>query len=457
MNCGKDNVAHCGGSGGGRGRGGGDGGGRGLRGGKIKKVVSRRIDSDIVVDLNLRRGESDVANVAYGKGRSKKSDPKNANKKTHVDKSSVWTHGPYVVIRSPEGKTMAYRRFGAGGCSQVDEGDQMADVAGMSDNIALSHDVSRDIVNDDNDFDEDFSDGDNGDGSDDGGDSDGGIGDKGVDRGVDGGGDDGGDNGGKDGGGDDGGDGDGGDGDGSEKEFIKSNGKKYTKYRWNRGDDQLIYDTFINMLKRRFRDIMRNLRQKSKKRLLIRGIKYLLVNTILLSNVDFHQMGYLLRSGNGCVVSGTLKNGKKKSEAGKSNRKNDLCIHTGGSIGFDEHRANMEKKEGKKVGYMKVFFQTHATKKCKKRVQDGEIDENDFENLKSRTRNNLTKMYLKETECDDLAIWESLNPKRKGGNLFGVGTSDPHFVVTGTPSSTTYASYDDARQSQEVSSLLLFF
>ncbi|KAJ0834631.1 hypothetical protein HanRHA438_Chr16g0745831 [Helianthus annuus] len=136
MNCGKDNVAHCGGSAGGRGRGGGDGGGCGLRGGKIKKVVSRRIDSDIVVDLNLRRGESDVANVASGKGRSKMSDPKNPNKKTHVDKSSVWTHGPYVVIRSPEGKTMAYRRFGAGGCSQVDEGDQMADVAGMSDNIA---------------------------------------------------------------------------------------------------------------------------------------------------------------------------------------------------------------------------------------------------------------------------------------------------------------------------------
>ncbi|KAJ0669131.1 hypothetical protein HanPI659440_Chr17g0697511 [Helianthus annuus] len=120
MNCGKDNVAHCSGSGGGRGRGGGDGGGRGLRGGKIKKVVSRRINSDIVVDLNLRRGESDLANVASGKGRSKKSnvasgkgrskksDPKNPNKKTHVDKSSVWTHGSYVVTRSPEGKTMAY-------------------------------------------------------------------------------------------------------------------------------------------------------------------------------------------------------------------------------------------------------------------------------------------------------------------------------------------------------------
>ncbi|MFS7950350.1 putative transposase, Ptta/En/Spm, plant, Transposase-associated domain-containing protein [Helianthus anomalus] len=126
---------------------------------------------------------------------------------------------------------------------------------------------------------------------------------------------------------------------------------------------------------------------------------------------------------------------QKKSEAGKNNRKNDLCIHTGGSIGFDEHRDNMEKEEGKKVGFRKVFFQTHATKECKKRVAYTQ---------------QLKKMYPEETECDDLAIWESLNPKRKGGNLFGVGTSDPHFVVTGTPSSTTYASYDDARQSQEL-------
>ncbi|MFS7889132.1 putative transposase, Ptta/En/Spm, plant [Helianthus anomalus] len=202
----------------------------------------------------------------------------------------------------------------------------MADVAGMSDNNALSHDVSRDIVNDN-----DFGAGDNGDGSDDGdngGDSDGGIGDEGVDRGGD------------DGGGDDGGDGEG-------KEFK---GHKIPAGKYN-----------------------------------------------LLSNVDFHQMGYLLRCGNGCVVSGTLKNGKKKSEAGKSNRKNDLCIHTGGSIGFDEHRANMENKEGKKVGYKKVFFQTHATKQCKKRIQDGEIDENDFKNLEfvtKRAKNSYISYHL---------------------------------------------------------------
>ncbi|KAJ0770657.1 hypothetical protein HanPI659440_Chr07g0260191 [Helianthus annuus] len=309
MNCGKDNVAHCGGSGGGCGRGGGDGGGRGLHGGKIKKVVSRRIGSDVtnVVDLNLRRGESDVTNVASGKGRSKKSDPKNPNKKTHVDKSSVWTHGPYVVIRSLEGKTMAYRRFGAGGCSQVDE--VMVTMEMVLTMVTMVEIVMVALATS-------------------------------VDGGVDGGGDDGG----NDGGDGDGGEGDGGDGDGSEKELIKSNGKKYvsnfnvlfyilkkmyfmlqntviwlfqncrftknkvnrcakdifeqcydgdwvtfkkvlhnvrmrlfnlfrTKYRWNRGDDQLIYDTFINMLKRRFRDIMINLRQKSKKKATDKGHK----------------------------------------------------------------------------------------------------------------------------------------------------------------------------------------
>ncbi|MFS7969834.1 hypothetical protein Hanom_Chr09g00813811 [Helianthus anomalus] len=228
-----------------------------------------------------------------------------------------------------------------------------------------------------------------------------------------------------------------------------------TKYIWNRGDDELIYDTFINVLKRRFRDIMRNLRQKSKKRILLRGIKYLLVNTILMSNVDFHQMGYLLRSGNECVVSGTLQNGKKSLKPGKTTAKMTYAFIREG------------KGRGKKVGYGKVFFQTHATKECKKWVQDWEIYENDFENLDfvtKRAKNSyvaytqqLKKIYPEETKCNDLAIWESLNRKRKGGNLFRVGTSDPHFVVTGTPSSTTYASYDDARHSQEVSSLLLFF
>ncbi|KAJ0907639.1 hypothetical protein HanRHA438_Chr07g0301411 [Helianthus annuus] len=308
MNCGKDNVAHCGGSGGGCGRGGGDGGGRGLHGGKIKKVVSRRIGSDVtnVVDLNLRRGESDVTNVASGKGRSKKSDPKNPNKKTHVDKSSVWTHGPYVVIRSLEGKTMAYRRFGAGGCSQVDEGDQMADVAGMSDNIApITVMVTMEMVVTMVTMVE--------------------IVMVALATSVDGGGDDGGN--------------DGGDGTVVRATVVMVTA---TKYRWNRGDDQLIYDTFINVLKRRFRDIMINLRQKSKKKATDKG---------------------------------------HKIRAGKYNFNVQRRFPPDGIPLEKWERMCSEKNEGKKVGYRKVFFQTHATKECKKRVQDGEIDENDFENL----------------------------------------------------------------------------
>ncbi|MFS7972640.1 putative transposase, Ptta/En/Spm, plant [Helianthus anomalus] len=80
--------------------------------------------------------------------------------------------------------------------------------------------------------------------------------------------------------------------------------------------------------------------------------------------------------------TGTLKNGKKKSEAGRANRKNDLCLHTGGSIRFDHHRVNMDKEKGKSVGYLKVFLQTHATKECKKMLKDGEITKKDFDRLK---------------------------------------------------------------------------
>lgn len=54
------------------------------------------------------------------------------------------------------------------------------------------------------------------------------------------------------------------------------------------------------------------------------------------------------------------------------------------------------------------------------------------------------------TNCDDMAVWESLHPECHGRQLFGVGSSDPHFVMTGTPSSTASVSLVDARQSHEV-------
>ncbi|MFS7996224.1 hypothetical protein Hanom_Chr12g01127411 [Helianthus anomalus] len=185
------------------------GGGRGLRGGKIKHVAAgKHIDRDIVIDLNLGRGASDVAS---GKRVFEMSDPKHPSKKVVVDKNNVWSHGPYLsirppdgnkssfkrvgavgssshlgesdeitIIRSPGGKTSAYKRMDARSSSHVGEGDETADVAGLSDDTTALH-VSRDIV-DDEVFSEDFGGGHSSDHGD-GGDNDGG-GDEGEDDGV---------------------------------------------------------------------------------------------------------------------------------------------------------------------------------------------------------------------------------------------------------------------------------
>ncbi|KAF5815993.1 putative transposase, Ptta/En/Spm, plant [Helianthus annuus] len=80
-------------------------------------------------------------------------------------------------------------------------------------------------------------------------------------------------------------------------------------------------------------------------------------------------------------MSWNTKDWEKKSKAGRENRKNDLCRHTGGSKGFDEHRRNLEKIKGKKVGFAEVLLHTHATKECKKRLNDGEISANDYDKL----------------------------------------------------------------------------
>ncbi|XP_035835722.1 uncharacterized protein LOC118483990 [Helianthus annuus] len=434
MNGSKDNSAHGGGRGaGGGGRGTGSGGGRGLRGGKRKQVAAgKRIDGDIVIDLSLNR---DAGNIANGKRRFEMLDPKNPNKKVVVDPNHVWSHGRYLMIRNPDGKssaferagaagsssqvgegdeitmiqntggkTIAYKRVGAGSSSHAGEGDERADVSGMAD-ATMPH-VSRDNIDDDV-FGEDSGDGqesDHGDGGDNDGVGDEGVGDEGVgDEGV-------------------GDDGVGDDGVGDEREFIQCDKNGFTnnkvsrsvkdileqcydgdwvtfkkvpqsarmrmfdrfrtKYRWRARAEQAIYDTFIDVLKSRFRVIMRNLREKSKQKAKDARREVPVKGYDIATLLAFPPDGFPLEKWQRMCEHWNTEKWQKKSEAGRSNRKNDLCLHTGGSIRFDQHRVNMDKENGKSVGYLKVFLQTHATKECKKMLKDGEITEKDYDQLK---------------------------------------------------------------------------
>ncbi|KAD5508536.1 hypothetical protein E3N88_16239 [Mikania micrantha] len=122
---------------------------------------------------------------------------------------------------------------------------------------------------------------------------------------------------------------------------------------------------------------------------------------------------------------------------------------------------NTEKQKGEKVGYTFIFVDTHATKATKKRLRDGEITIDDLDKLEFVTEKSK-KAYISLTkelervygsdkdhnlDRDELVVWEGLNPNSR----FGIGSSDPRFVVTGTLSSFCGStSYTDSLQLHEV-------
>ncbi|KAJ0550554.1 hypothetical protein HanHA300_Chr07g0246781 [Helianthus annuus] len=203
MNGSKDDTSSGGG------RGGGCSVGSGLCGGKTKQAAGKRTDCGIVIrepDFSRRDGDA-----VSRRPRSQGLDPKHPNGKATIEKPTICTKGPYVMVRPPRGPSITYRRGTTGSysrvgttgsSSRVGEGDPMADLAGtlqkLSPNIldnvdgSTLQDLSRDILDD-------------GDNDDDAGD-DGDVGD--------------------DGGSDNGEDFEGG-GDGDGRQFIQSNGKKY--------------------------------------------------------------------------------------------------------------------------------------------------------------------------------------------------------------------------------------
>ncbi|KAJ0765215.1 hypothetical protein HanPI659440_Chr08g0300941 [Helianthus annuus] len=394
------------------------------------------------------------------------------------------------MVRPPKGPSITYRRATAGSYSRVGtagssshvgEGDPMADLAGTLQNLSPNildnvdgttlQDLSRDIIDD---GDNDDAAGDDGDVGDDDYDDD--DGDGGSDDGED-----------FEGGGDD----FEGAGDGDGRQFIQSNGKKFvdpkvhrrvkeileqcldgdwvtfkkipqnvktrmfdrfrTMYRWDPKTHQSIRHAFICVLKDRFRGIMSNMRRSSKKKAIKaresipdKGYNFKIQCKYPPDGVPRKKWEHM------CMIYfyyyslGTLKSGKRSPKQGEKTAIMTYVVIQAGQWGFDEHRRNLEKIKGKKVGFAEVLLHTHATKECKKRLLDGEINENDYDKLEFVTDRSKR---VRNTDCDDMEVWESLHPECQGRQLFGVGSSDPHFVLTGTPSST--ASVSEAQQSHE--------
>ncbi|KAL8250890.1 hypothetical protein R6Q59_034583 [Mikania micrantha] len=71
----------------------------------------------------------------------------------------------------------------------------------------------------------------------------------------------------------------------------------------------------------------------------------------------------------------------KKSERGRDNRmkvdsSGSISRHTGGSVGYDEHRIRLEIKLGKKPTFKQLFLHTHLKKDSKAKYWVGYYDDN---------------------------------------------------------------------------------
>ncbi|XP_076904476.1 uncharacterized protein LOC143559940 isoform X2 [Bidens hawaiensis] len=133
-------------------------------------------------------------------------------------------------------------------------------------------------------------------------------------------------------------------------------------------------------------------------------------------------------------------------------------------MGFEERRIYLEKKYGRKITWLEMFFDTHLTKECKTRFWAGELDIHDWEEFEFCTdrsketyadyMRNMIELYgsdLSQHTAGDLDVWAKVQPP--GGSrsrISGIGSSDPHFVVTRTPSTSCGStSYIVAQRSQK--------
>ncbi|KAL8227272.1 hypothetical protein R6Q57_017104 [Mikania cordata] len=220
-----------------------------------------------------------------------------------------------------------------------------------------------------------------------------------------------------------------------------------TRWNWDKDSDQCIYEGFVNMLKKRYRDIMLGLR-KSSLNLASQAGHNITINDPEVFNVirNFPLIWLHKTYGVKCVRFGTPKSGVK-----------GLLVEKTTATRLIERV-----KLVKEPTFLELFLDTHLNKKCKKRFWAGELNVKILEGLHFCTERakeayeeylqEMIKEYGLNFTQDDARVWERLlgngGPKR----VFGIGSSDLDFVVTETSSSSygSTPSFVDQQAQQRV-------
>ncbi|CAI9288082.1 unnamed protein product [Lactuca saligna] len=208
-----------------------------------------------------------------------------------------------------------------------------------------------------------------------------------------------------------------------------------TMYRWNSLENSNIFDAFKCVLKDRYRDRMKHIRIKSGEMARNDG------KPVPLGHCTYYKgmHDYLPRR----VPKNNWSTDKwrKNSKIAQQNRKvadanGSTARHTAGSIGFDEHRNNLEKMMGKPPTQFDVFIKTYGTAEAKKRYFAGDHENLEYCSLTAKEAQEMAQKHREDSSNhkDDARVWEEIQLRRKGkkkGDIYGIGASDIHFVKLG--------------------------
>ncbi|CAH1422918.1 unnamed protein product [Lactuca virosa] len=242
-----------------------------------------------------------------------------------------------------------------------------------------------------------------------------------------------------------------------------------TMYRWHSQENENIFNAFKCVLKDRYKDRMKGIRAQSANMARKDG------KPLLQKFCSYYDGMHNYRPE--CVPETvwqrlydhwSTEKWQKNSKIAQQNcnttdSNGSTSRHIAGSIGFDQHRRNLEKLMGKPPTHYDVFMKTHGTAESKKRDFEG-----NHENLEycSQTAKEAQEAYLQglvnkygedlANHKDDVDVWEESQLRRKGkknGATYGIGASDICFLVSETPSSQYTHSTQSESTQQEVDRL----
>ncbi|KAL4583836.1 hypothetical protein LXL04_008421 [Taraxacum kok-saghyz] len=227
-----------------------------------------------------------------------------------------------------------------------------------------------------------------------------------------------------------------------------------TRYRWIPEEAEGIRTNFENILAERFRDRMSGSKRKSKEMAIQAGHDIREINESFPILRNFAPRPIHSSVWNRLIDYWDTPGWKKISLAAKRNRNSGEddgvtpARHTGGSIG--------KKKMGKEPLWQDVFYQTRLTPKSKEKYFKGDLEglryitptaEHAHKALEEKYGDDPTQ------QSDDPELWETTQLQMQGGKgkgrIYGIGSSDLHFAVTGTYSFVSTSSSAKGSQAED--------